>query len=213
MAANPDSLSGLRRGFLSSPEEIIDEARNGRMFILVDDEDRENEGDLVIPAQMATPEKVNFMARHGRGLICLAMTRERVDTLGLPLMSPKNGTRLDRDGEGGFVPRSVLRTHQRQAERVDPLARHGEADEATPVPRHEVDLFRRRHLGRDDQVALILPVLVIDQDEHTAVARLVDDLFGAGQETAPQTGQSVGISGHDNAPCAADNGRARRSRY
>lgn len=93
MAANPDSLSGLRRGFLSSPEEIIDEARNGRMFILVDDEDRENEGDLVIPAQMATPEKVNFMARHGRGLICLAMTRERVDTLGLPLMSPKNGTR------------------------------------------------------------------------------------------------------------------------
>ncbi|WP_343527405.1 3,4-dihydroxy-2-butanone-4-phosphate synthase [Sphingomonas sp.] len=93
MAANPDALSGLRRGFLSSPEEIIDEARNGRMFILVDDEDRENEGDLVIPAQMATPEKVNFMARHGRGLICLAMTRERVDTLGLPLMSPKNGTR------------------------------------------------------------------------------------------------------------------------
>ncbi|KTT97630.1 3,4-dihydroxy-2-butanone 4-phosphate synthase [Sphingomonas yabuuchiae] len=93
MAANPDALAGLRRGFLSSPEEIIDEARNGRMFILVDDEDRENEGDLVIPAQMATPEKVNFMARHGRGLICLAMTRERVDTLGLPLMSPKNGTR------------------------------------------------------------------------------------------------------------------------
>ena len=93
MAADPDALAGLRRGFLSSPEEIIDEARNGRMFILVDDEDRENEGDLVIPAQMATPEKVNFMARHGRGLICLAMTRERVDTLGLPLMSPKNGTR------------------------------------------------------------------------------------------------------------------------
>jgi len=86
-------LAPLRRGFLSSPEEIIDEARNGRMFILVDDEDRENEGDLVIPAQMATPEKINFMARHGRGLICLAMTRERVDTLGLPLMSPKNGTR------------------------------------------------------------------------------------------------------------------------
>jgi len=92
VAANP-ALASLRHAFLSSPEEIIDEARNGRMFILVDDEDRENEGDLVIPAQMATPEKVNFMARHGRGLICLAMTRERVDTLGLPLMSPKNGTR------------------------------------------------------------------------------------------------------------------------
>jgi len=86
-------LARLRHGFLSSPEEIIDEARNGRMFILVDDEDRENEGDLVIPAQMATPEKINFMARHGRGLICLAMTAKRVDTLGLPLMSRNNGTR------------------------------------------------------------------------------------------------------------------------
>ena len=78
MPADLAELAPLRRGFLSSPEEIIDEARNGRMFILVDDEDRENEGDLVIPAQMATPEKINFMARHGRGLICLAMTRERV---------------------------------------------------------------------------------------------------------------------------------------
>ena len=86
-------LARLRHGFLSSPEEIIDEAKNGRMFILVDDEDRENEGDLVIPAQMATPEKINFMARHGRGLICLAMTRTRVDQLGLSLMSRNNGTR------------------------------------------------------------------------------------------------------------------------
>ncbi|HEY0420130.1 MAG TPA: 3,4-dihydroxy-2-butanone-4-phosphate synthase [Acetobacteraceae bacterium] len=74
-------------------EEIIDEARNGRMFILVDDEDRENEGDLVIPAQFATPDAINFMARHARGLICLAMTRHRVEQLGLPLMSQSNGTR------------------------------------------------------------------------------------------------------------------------
>ncbi|MFZ4111049.1 MAG: 3,4-dihydroxy-2-butanone-4-phosphate synthase, partial [Polymorphobacter sp.] len=59
---------------LASVEEIINEARNGRMFILVDDEDRENEGDLVIPAQMATPDAINFMARHGRGLICLALS-------------------------------------------------------------------------------------------------------------------------------------------
>ncbi len=86
-------LSRLRHAFLSTPEEIIDEARNGRMFILVDDEDRENEGDLVIPAQMATPEKINFMARHGRGLICLALTKKRVDELGLDLMSRHNGTR------------------------------------------------------------------------------------------------------------------------
>lgn len=86
-------LAGLRHAFLSSPEEIIDEARNGRMFILVDDEDRENEGDLVIPAQMATPDAVNFMARHGRGLICLAMTKGRVEQLGLDLMARNNGTR------------------------------------------------------------------------------------------------------------------------
>ncbi|MDO7835898.1 3,4-dihydroxy-2-butanone-4-phosphate synthase [Sphingobium sp. HBC34] len=78
---------------LASPEEIINEARNGRMFILVDDEDRENEGDLVIPAQMATPDAINFMATHGRGLICLALTKSRVEELGLDLMSRNNGTR------------------------------------------------------------------------------------------------------------------------
>ncbi len=74
-------------------EEILEEARNGRMFILVDDEDRENEGDLVIPAQMATPDAINFMATHGRGLICLTLTKSRVDQLGLELMSRANGTR------------------------------------------------------------------------------------------------------------------------
>ena len=79
---------------LVGPEAIIDEARNGRMFILVDDDDRENEGDLVIPAQMATPDAINFMARHGRGLICLALTKDRVDQLGLAPMSPVNGTQL-----------------------------------------------------------------------------------------------------------------------
>ncbi|CAN5315012.1 3,4-dihydroxy-2-butanone-4-phosphate synthase [soil metagenome] len=78
---------------LASPEEIINEARNGRMFILVDDEDRENEGDLVIPAQMATPDAINFMATHGRGLICLALAKTRVEQLGLDLMSRNNGTR------------------------------------------------------------------------------------------------------------------------
>ena len=78
---------------ISSIEEIIDDARNGRMFILVDHEDRENEGDLVIPAQMATPEAINFMATHGRGLICLSMTGERVDALGLSLMASQNSSR------------------------------------------------------------------------------------------------------------------------
>jgi 3,4-dihydroxy 2-butanone 4-phosphate synthase/GTP cyclohydrolase II len=79
--------------YLSSAEELIEEARNGRMFILVDDEDRENEGDLVVPAQFATPDAINFMARHARGLICLALTQQRVEKLGLPLMSQQNGTR------------------------------------------------------------------------------------------------------------------------
>ncbi len=78
---------------ISPIEQIIDDARNGRMFVLVDHEDRENEGDLVIPAQMATPEAINFMARYGRGLICLAMTSERADSLGLQLMSSYNSSR------------------------------------------------------------------------------------------------------------------------
>src|SRR5205809_5989879 len=74
-------------------DAIIDEARNGRMFILVDDEGRENEGDLIIPGQMATPDAVNFMARHGRGLICLAVTKERADQLGLEPMARTNLSR------------------------------------------------------------------------------------------------------------------------
>ena len=78
---------------ISSPEEIIAEAQQGKMFVLADDEDRENEGDLIIPAQFATPEAINFMAKHGRGLICLALEKTRVQDLGLSLMSQQNGTR------------------------------------------------------------------------------------------------------------------------
>ena len=97
-----DTLGKLER-FLSENDDtpvlvpvetLIDEARNGRMFILVDDEDRENEGDLIIPAQMATPDAINFMAKHGRGLICLALTQARVDQLGLEPMSRQNRTRM-----------------------------------------------------------------------------------------------------------------------
>ncbi len=80
---------------LSSVEEAIEEFRNGRMVILVDDEERENEGDLVIPAQLATPEAINFMAMHGRGLICLALTSERCHELGLELMPKRNESRHD----------------------------------------------------------------------------------------------------------------------
>ncbi len=79
---------------ITSPiQQIIEEARNGRMSILVDDERRENEGDLLIPAQMATPEAINFMAKNGRGLICLALTSDCVDRLNLPLMARHNEQR------------------------------------------------------------------------------------------------------------------------
>ena len=78
---------------MSPTEDIIEEARAGRIFILVDHEDRENEGDLVVAAEFATPEAINFMARHGRGLICLPMTSERIEHLGLPMMAVNNSSR------------------------------------------------------------------------------------------------------------------------
>ena len=136
MAANPE-IAQLRHAFLSSPEEIIDEARNGRMFIPVDDEDRENEGDLVIPAQMATPEKINFMARHGRGLICLAMTRTRVEELGLDLMSRNNGTRHETAFTVSIEAREGVTTGISAADRARTIAvatdsAKGRADIVTP---------------------------------------------------------------------------------
>ena len=89
----PAELARLRHGYLSSPEEIVDEARNGRMFILVDDEDRENEGDLIIPAQVATPQALAFMMRHARGLICLALSPAQIGRLELPMMAVANQQR------------------------------------------------------------------------------------------------------------------------
>jgi 3,4-dihydroxy 2-butanone 4-phosphate synthase / GTP cyclohydrolase II len=82
-------------GFPIAPiDEIIDEARRGRMFILTDAEDRENEGDLVFPAQFTTPETINFMAHFGCGLICLAMAPELIERLKLPMMTQNNGARF-----------------------------------------------------------------------------------------------------------------------
>lgn len=79
---------------ISPIEDIIEDARNGRPYILVDAEDRENEGDIVIPAQFATPEQINFMAKHARGLICLAMSSDRARQLRLPPMASDNRTRM-----------------------------------------------------------------------------------------------------------------------
>lgn len=81
--------------FLSPISDVIEDIRNGKMVIVVDDEDRENEGDLIVAGQMATPDAINFMAKYGRGLICLAMTGERVDHLGLSLMSSDNRSQFE----------------------------------------------------------------------------------------------------------------------
>ena len=89
------SKNNKLNNFLSSIEEIVDEARNGRMYVLVDNEDRENEGDLIIPAQMATPDAINFMATYGRGLICLSMTKNRIEELELTPMTKRNTGKLD----------------------------------------------------------------------------------------------------------------------
>ena len=89
----PGPVESDWKDVISSIEDIIEDARNGRMFVLVDHEDRENEGDLVIPGQMATPDAINFMATHGRGLICLTLPAERLDALGLQLMSTHNSSR------------------------------------------------------------------------------------------------------------------------
>ncbi len=122
---------------ISSIEEIIEAARNGRMFILVDHEDRENEGDLVIPAQMCTPDAINFMATHGRGLICLALPGERLDALGLPLMAASNSSRHETAFTVSIEAREGVTTgisaHDRArtvAVAIDP--RSGAADIATP---------------------------------------------------------------------------------
>ena len=81
------------KGFLSPIDEIIEDLRNGRMIILVDAEDRENEGDLVVSAQMATPDAINFMAKHGRGLVCLSLTRQRSTQLRLEYMARQSEAR------------------------------------------------------------------------------------------------------------------------
>ncbi len=125
------------RDVISSVEEIIEDARNGRMFILVDHEDRENEGDLVIPAQMCTPDAINFMAKYGRGLICLTLTGERLDALNLPLMSASNSSRHETAFTTSIEAREGVTTGISAADRartvavaIDPTS--GPQDIATP---------------------------------------------------------------------------------
>jgi len=122
---------------ISSIEEIIEDARNGHMFILVDHEDRENEGDLVIPAQWATPDVINFMAMHGRGLICLSMTSDRIEQLGLQLMSTNNSSRHETAFTISIEAREGVTTGISAADRAKTVqvaidASKGAADIATP---------------------------------------------------------------------------------
>src|SRR5213596_1958733 len=124
-----DTLSRLEKLILRGSAEvlvgteaIINEARNRRMFILVDDESRENEGDVVIPAQMATPDSVNFMARYGRGLICLALTKERADTLGLEPMTRTNRSRNETAFTVSIEAREGISTGISAADRARTIA-------------------------------------------------------------------------------------------
>ncbi len=122
---------------LATIEEIIQDAKQGKMFIIIDDEDRENEGDLIIPAQFADAEHINFMAKYGRGLICLALNEARVKELNLPLMSPYNSSRHGtaftvsiEAKEGVTTGISAFDRAKTIADAIDPVK--GAADIASP---------------------------------------------------------------------------------
>jgi 3,4-dihydroxy 2-butanone 4-phosphate synthase/GTP cyclohydrolase II len=108
--------------YMSPIEEIVAEAKNGRMFILIDDEGRENEGDLIVPAEFASAEAVNFMAKHARGLICLAMTRERIQRLGLSMMTPRNASRHETAFTVSIEAREGISTGISAADRARTIA-------------------------------------------------------------------------------------------
>jgi len=115
---------------LATVEEAIEEYRNGRFVVIIDDEDRENEGDLTIPAQFATPEAINFMARYGRGLICVPMTAERLDQLHVPMMVNHNDSHFGTPFSVSVEARSGVTTGISAADRarttqvlIDPNAR------------------------------------------------------------------------------------------
>ena len=108
-------------GAFAPIEEAIEEIRAGRMIVVCDDEDRENEGDLTMAAQFVTPEAINFMATHGRGLICLSLTPERCDELGLDLMAAKNESPFQTPVHG--LDRGARRRHHRHLGRRPRAAR------------------------------------------------------------------------------------------
>ncbi|MEM9636777.1 MAG: 3,4-dihydroxy-2-butanone-4-phosphate synthase [Pseudomonadota bacterium] len=133
----PGPIETDLRARIAPIQEIIEDARQGRMFILVDHEDRENEGDLVIPAQFADAAAINFMATHGRGLICMPLTAERVETLGLPMMAVNNSSRHETAFTVSIEAREGVSTGISAADRALTVAvaideDKGQADIATP---------------------------------------------------------------------------------
>lgn len=123
--------------FLSPISDVIEDIRNGKMVIVVDDEDRENEGDLIVAGQMATPDSINFMAKYGRGLICLAMTGERVDHLGLSLMSSDNRSQFETAFTTSIEAREGVTTGISASDRARTIAvaidpAHGRDEIVTP---------------------------------------------------------------------------------
>lgn len=134
------------RGELASIPEVLDEVRAGRMVVLVDDEDRENEGDLVIPAERCTPDVINFMAKHGRGLICLALTRDRIEGLGLPLMAKDNASRHQTAFTVSIEAREGVTTGISAADRAHTISvaiNHNRGAEDIASPGHVFPLMAR----------------------------------------------------------------------
>ena len=129
----------LARDTLATPKDIINEAKNGRMFVLVDDGSENGEGYLVIPAQMATPQAVNFMATHGRGLVCLAITKGRANQLALPMMATRDRPRGSADFAVSIEARVGVTTGISTADRARTIA---VAIDAATTARQQ-QLFRR----------------------------------------------------------------------
>ena len=143
-AADTDAAPG---GPFATIEQALDDIRQGRMVVVCDDEDRENEGDLTLAAQFATPEAINFMAKDGRGLICLSLTHERCEELGLDLMAAKNESPFEtpftvsveaRDGVTTGIS-AHDRAHTVQVA-IDPASRPSDL----VLPGHMFPLRRRR---------------------------------------------------------------------
>ena len=198
-------------GIISSTEEIIEDFRNGRMVILVDAEDRENEGDLVIPAQMATPDAVNFMAKFGRGLICLAMTEGRAEVLRLEQMSRSNRARMGTAFTVSIEAREGISTGISAADRshtirtaIDPSKDH--RDIVTPghvfplVAREGGVLVRAGHTEASVDLARLaglIPAAVICEimNDDGSMARL-PDLVGFAQRHGLKIGTIESLVAH-----------------